>query len=985
MEVPSSLSHLIAINSEFGVLLCLSALCKHAQSADGIIYHLRNFHHEKPEIRRQLDSFVQALQKQDERFLRDYTTVELPVDGLSPQPVVPVVDGFSCLECRFLTTNRKIARVHANKGHNSKRAKDKDIFNHVRLQSWYGQKRERYWIVDESKEVEQQLQQEGKSCNTTAIHSDIPTAIGSITDPNGEDAIEEEIQQWKTEAKERRLTLQVKPTVYEMDAWLQFTKWNVVLSNSKYDMLKTYEFLRYPGPEEYELHRLLRSWDRLRTRALDTLENTDHKDALKWWVSPKNEVASQNPFELPQSTKTVEKYSRMWEQFICYVMRTVPEDFEDETETGVVYTQEQWEAAVAIQETLGSDVTDNDDSQLTSQLMRLCQLVIEQDLSKLKLYDCPLMHYLAIRGIDVQAEAFRGSIYYTNILAGVLWIVRLIGLEIAIPQKPWPELGLLGKSEIPSVRERVKEFRFAHLVEGSFSPASSILSQLARGRKHNQVHQSPSNIHWSEDKQIIHFVGRPVELCKIGPMGDAIVAELKELISLMAFQNELPTIDLSKVIDSTAWTQQFRKADFNFTKHPLNKELDVEHSLVLERARVAVGDLQMFQKTREGGVAWIDSRKHWYLTIEGQFLRKLMVCTHIQAGQPARGPELGSIKVVNSVYSARNIMVINGRVGILTMYDKTRKRRGNTDYIIRVLPDELSQLLAQYITYIRPFARVLDHRESEYLFADERGPWAGEELSRELAKETSKHLGVRLTVREWRHVAIGIAVEWLTHASKTWEKDDDEDAEEEQFAEGNDEEELSTNMMNHIMVRQASHGQRVAQNTYAINGAFLHRLGPQLIAAFEQASVAWHNQFGWKSEGSRKAKHTREASQQLTSGTLKKEKIEPYIKQETKLEGGSSQASIGLQRIFGPQAVPKSKGQAAALELVHNPNRKSNIIVLPTSAGKSALFFSLAAMSTHKSVIVVVPFAQLVIDLVQRALDCGLSCVEWRDESSGIG
>ena len=69
--------------------------------------------------------------------------------------------------------------------------------------------------------------------------------------------------------------------------------------------------------------------------------------------------------------------------------------------------------------------------------------------------------------------------------------------------------------------------------------------------------------------------------------------------------------------------------------------------------------------------------------------------------------------------------------------------------------------------YIRPFARVLDHRESEYLFADIRGPWAGEELSWELAKENTKHLGVQLTIMQWRHVAIGIAVEWLTKASKT--------------------------------------------------------------------------------------------------------------------------------------------------------------------------------------------------------------------------
>jgi hypothetical protein len=64
------------------------------------------------------------------------------------------------------------------------------------------------------------------------------------------------------------------------------------------------------------------------------------------------------------------------------------------------------------------------------------------------------------------------------------------------------------------------------------------------------------------------------------------------------------------------------------------------------------------------------------------------------------------------------------------------------------LPDDLGQIVAQYLTYMRPFARalLLDRRESEYLFGDMHSPWAREELSHALAKETSMHLGVRLTV-----------------------------------------------------------------------------------------------------------------------------------------------------------------------------------------------------------------------------------------------
>ena len=134
------------------------------------------------------------------------------------------------------------------------------------------------------------------------------------------------------------------------------------------------------------------------------------------------------------------------------------------------------------------------------------------------------------------------------------------------------------------------------------------------------------------------------------------------------------------------------------------------------------------------------------------------------------------------------------------MYDKARKRRGNTEYIIRCLPDALSQVLAQYLVYVSPFARALDQRESEYLFGDARGPWAGEELTQTLSRISEKHLGVRLTVSGWRHVAIGIATRHLTRDSRTWEKDEDAEGEEE-FAAGDDQEELELDTFRHIMVR----------------------------------------------------------------------------------------------------------------------------------------------------------------------------------------
>ena len=186
--------------------------------------------------------------------------------------------------------------------------------------------------------------------------------------------------------------------------------------------------------------------------------------------------------------------------------------------------------------------------------------------------------------------------------------------------------------------------------------------------------------------------------------------------------------------------------------------------------------------------------------------------------------------------------------------------------------------------------------------------------------------------------------------------------------------------------RQSGHGRRVAQAHYAVDGGFLNRLGPELISVFEQASLAWHELFKLESkEGQKESqtslKHGREASQQLT-GTIKRERT-GTISRKISI---ASQVQTGLERFYGPGAQPRSEGQASALELVYQAqNNQTLIIVLPTSSGKSVLFYSVAALVFQQTVIVVVPFTALVADIIIRGQAGKLDCQEWLDETSGLG
>jgi superfamily II DNA helicase RecQ len=621
-----------------------------------------------------------------------------------------------------------------------------------------------------------------------------------------------------------------------------------------------------------------------------------------------------------------------------------------------------------------------DDDKLDTALMGLIVTLLAQDTSQLLLYESPVMHYLAVRGVNPQTKRFYPSFQYTPILAHMIWMIRLLMLEVAVSEQGWPELGLESRKEIGAVAgavaEHIHQLRREHLCEGSFSPASSILSQLARGQAINRVQPSEANIYWSDDRQTVFYVGKGVAMAKVRTMCEALTVELQGLLHELLFHQSVSPVPLLQLVDSMGSAQQFQHKGYSFIDHPDNAhwkkswEFLWEHMLEADEKQqlVKCGDRGSSSGSGRGQLEWADQPCKAYLAREKQFLLKLMVAMQVIGGQPARSPEIGSIKVRNSITSNRNIFVINGRVAVVTTYDKSLKRRGKVEYVFRCFPDQLSQVIAQYLVYVLPFSRVIEKTKGDFLFADEHGPWIKDQLSVAVAVATAKHLGVRLTVSGWRHVAIAIGDEHLRKASRIWKQDQEE--EEGEAVEGESDGEVEQSLFEHILVRQSAHSKQTADLRYAIDGAFLNRLGPDLVSAYSQASRAWHAFLHLESRG---------AAVAVAVAVAGKRPASPLQQPVKRLKLEVSVAMQGLQKILGPDAWPRSDGQAHALELVHAATpHKPQIIVLGTGSGKSLLFFSVAAMASHQTVIVVVPFAALVDDLIIRARGHQLTCEEWQ-------
>ena len=286
--MPPALAHLIAVNVEHEVLLCVGSGCRKAIRPSTILDHMRKRGHPTTrESRRQAREYVAAFPND-----YDHSTVPLPEDGLAPQPIISVVDGLECRKCGFRSTSRKWIKMHGNKEHSLKRVADDELFQSVRMQLWFREGKECYWVVDESKQVAQDRQARRAAIQDMGEESDKSEARDNNDSPDGDnsqdeidDQIVQDIETWKAEAQERRLRALKNIPVVEMDLWHQYTRWNDVLRQSKHNMVKTFYYTRDPDGDDRDdepgLHRVVRVWRRILERCLDTLAAADQKDALK--------------------------------------------------------------------------------------------------------------------------------------------------------------------------------------------------------------------------------------------------------------------------------------------------------------------------------------------------------------------------------------------------------------------------------------------------------------------------------------------------------------------------------------------------------------------------------------------------------------------------------------------------------------------------------------------------------------------------------
>ncbi|KAI8318008.1 hypothetical protein GQ54DRAFT_267474, partial [Martensiomyces pterosporus] len=92
---------------------------------------------------------------------------------------------------------------------------------------------------------------------------------------------------------------------------------------------------------------------------------------------------------------------------------------------------------------------------------------------------------------------------------------------------------------------------------------------------------------------------------------------------------------------------------------------------------------------------------HWLDSVD-RLVDLLFFAIHISYGQPARIPEVSTIKVRNPLYDTRNVFFTHGTISLVTTYWKGRHIQNYKRSIARFLPKPLMLVLVKYVVLVCP-------------------------------------------------------------------------------------------------------------------------------------------------------------------------------------------------------------------------------------------------------------------------------------------
>jgi superfamily II DNA or RNA helicase len=724
-----------------------------------------------------------------------------------------------------------------------------------------------------------------------------------------------------------------QPRVIETTPWLQRTNWMSAFAGvNMVEACSLAEVLPY-RKERHPTALICQAIEKLILRA-HMGATTNHCPHLirRLLASTTTDHVNTDPANFSVSFKTLGTYIRTWQSMIVYLFRARSE----RTTYKLQLNGHQMLAlAVIANHTIEEPVNME---ALVSLLLKFSIDLITQPLYG-HAHDSPFVHFLGVLGFHPTLKMWRLPHQYTPYLSHLLYCARVLSLEHCLPA------GQRGDQ-----KQMVLEFRKfheQHLVDSSFSAVTELISLRAYGMVIAKEHHSRERFYWSSDRQTLYFDDTTINVPVLRSLANSVLTEAQELLtSRLVFRD-------SSYLDSRD-ARHFRDNINNTSNRWCFLQLPGNN--LLNGARRVCGWLldstfsQQLIAGKDDSRRWAHAGIHAYHKAVDEFLAMLFVLIHLTSGMPARGTEVTSMKIANTMATTRNFYIHDGQVMTVTEYHKPQAITGAPMVISRWLPAAVGQLYIAYVADVLPFSTLLrqvvrsTQARSPVLFSGYHGTWDTVTLTSHLKKYSSEYLGVPLTMSGWRQISVaidkGFSLGFLDDSFSLFDHDEQEL-------------EPDVNIVAAYQTghRPAIHHRLYGQSSHLTDGAMTLTRG---------VSARLHGFWALKSRHDDR----RSAVQNPVSPTA------------------VMSVEEAMQCLFPPSGAWRSSAQEEAVGQSQEP-LTNNITVLPTGAGKSAIFMVLALMFPSSVQVVVIPYQALLREMINRCSVAGIQADEWTGGVNG--
>jgi hypothetical protein len=444
-------------------------------------------------------------------------------------------------------------------------------------------------------------------------------------------------------------------------------------------------------------------------------------------------------------------------------------------------------------------------------------------------FDCPTVHFLAVLGIDEENDRLRTGNDYSYRVAGLVYCFRVFALEAVLPAE---QRSAQGPDEFEAFLEQRKQY----LTDGSMSVMSTMISLLAYGKYLAMNHGNAGAIFWEKEDKVMQLHGMRIVMDKFKAMVGRSITDAEDLLWERLLWTEGGNrfeMDIGALEDDMS----FRKRGSYFVTNRQNRLMSSWEDKTVTWMLASRRGSRM----RQDDGSWHTRRVKEYLREVDKFRELLLFCIHVTGGQPARGPEILSLRYKNGFSQDRNIFVLDGLVMSVTRYHKTQSQWDVPKAVPRSMPWRVGQLVTVYLTYVQPLMERLSVAvghgcgRSEYLWADSNGPWDTTKLTKVMKQRSGEDLGVALGTMDYRHAAVGMGRRFVGAEFARGYQAENEDVDEPEV-ESDDPLEIS-----------AGRGSAIGVNRYAVPSDIVKHLSERNVQTFRPLSESWHRFLGLES------------------------------------------------------------------------------------------------------------------------------------------